>query len=56
MSDLHSVILTGRNDMYIIAAGALKIQATVIHVDAHFDLLHEPAGLKVESFVDAAWR
>jgi predicted nucleic acid-binding protein len=40
----------------IIAAGALKIQATLIHVDAHFDLLHEPAGLKVESFVDSARR
>ena len=40
----------------LIAAGALKIQATVIHVDAHFDLLHEPAGLKVESFVDTARR
>ena len=38
----------------LIAAGALKVEATVIHVDAHFDLLHEPAGLKVESFVDAA--
>ena len=40
----------------LIAAGALKVEATVIHVDAHFDLLHEPAGLKVESFVDAARR
>ena len=40
----------------LIAASALKIQATVIHVDAHFDLLHKPAGLKVESFVDAARR
>jgi len=40
----------------LIAAGALKIQATVIHVDAHFDLLHKPAGLKVESFVDTARR
>ena len=40
----------------LVAAGALKIQATVVHVDAHFDLLHEPAGLKVESFVDAARR
>jgi predicted nucleic acid-binding protein len=40
----------------LIAAGALKIQATVIHVDAHFDLLSKPAGLKVESFVDKARR
>ena len=38
----------------LIAAGALKIKATVIHVDAHFDLIHKPAGLKVESFVDRA--
>ena len=40
----------------LIAAGALKIKATVIHIDAHFDLIHKPAGLKVESFVDAARR
>ena len=42
----------------LIAAGALKIQATVVHVDAHFDLLHKFSGLKVESFVDMArrWR
>jgi len=40
----------------LIAAGALKVQATVIHVDAHFDLLHKPAGLKVESFVESARR
>ena len=36
----------------LIAAGALKIGATVIHVDAHFDLLHKLAELKVESFVE----
>jgi len=40
----------------LIAAGALKIQATVIHADAHFDLLHKAAGLKVESFVEDARR
>ena len=40
----------------LIAAGAFKMQATVVHVDAHFDLLHEFAGLKVESYVDAARR
>ncbi len=40
----------------LIAAGALKVHATVIHADIHFDLLHKPAGLKVESFIDAARR
>jgi predicted nucleic acid-binding protein len=36
----------------LIAAGALQIGATVMHADAHFDLLHKSAGLKIESFVE----
>ena len=40
----------------LIAAGALKIQATGIHADAHFDLLHKSAGFKGESFVEDARR
>ena len=38
----------------LIAACALKIGATIIHVDAHFDLLHKPSELKVESYVKEA--
>jgi len=37
----------------LIAACALKIDATVLHADSHFDLMIEPVNLKVESFVSA---
>ena len=35
----------------LIASCALKIEATIVHVDAHFDLMEKPAELKVESYV-----
>jgi len=35
----------------LIAACALKIGSTVVHVDAHFDLMAGHISLKVESFV-----
>jgi len=40
----------------LIASCALKIEATVVHVDAHFDLMQKPAELKVESYVNEAGR
>jgi hypothetical protein len=36
----------------LIAACALKVGATIVHADAHFDLLQKPAALKVESYVN----
>jgi predicted nucleic acid-binding protein len=38
----------------VIASCALKIRATIVHVDAHFDLMQQPAGLEVESYVKEA--
>ena len=35
----------------LIASCALKIGATLVHADAHFDLIHKHSKLKVESFV-----
>ena len=35
----------------LIAACALKTGSTVVHADAHFDLMASHIGLKVESFV-----
>jgi predicted nucleic acid-binding protein len=35
----------------LIAACALRAGATVVHADRHFDLMADPVGLKVESFV-----
>ena len=34
-----------------IAACAVKADATIVHADAHFDLLQKPADLMVESCV-----
>ena len=36
----------------LIAACALKVGATIVHPDVHFDLLQKPADLKVESYVN----
>ena len=36
----------------LIAACALNVGATVVHADPHFDLLHKPTDLKVESYVN----
>ena len=40
----------------LIASCALKIEATIVHVDAHFDLLYEQklSELKIESYVKEA--
>ena len=38
----------------LIASCALKIGATIVHVDAHFDLMQKAAQLKVESYVKEA--
>ena len=35
----------------LIAACAQEIEATVLHVDAHFDLMQKPVDLRVESYV-----
>ena len=35
----------------LIASCALKIEATIVHVDAQFDLMEKTAELKVESYV-----
>jgi len=35
----------------LIAACALRTESTVVHADAHFDLMAKHIGLKVESFV-----
>jgi len=35
----------------LIAVCALKTESTVVHADAHFDLMADHTGLKVESFV-----
>jgi len=35
----------------LVASCALKISATLVHSDAHFDLIHKHSELKVESFV-----
>ena len=37
----------------LIGTCALKTGATLVHADAHFDLMAGPAKLKVESFVTA---
>ena len=37
----------------LIAACALMSEATVVHADAHFDLISSKTGLKVESFIQA---
>jgi len=37
----------------LIAACALKTESTIVHADAHFDLMAKHARLKVESFVPA---
>jgi len=37
----------------LIAACALKTGSTLVHADAHFDLMANHIGLKVESFVQA---
>ena len=37
----------------LIAACALMLEATVVHADAHFDLISSKTGLKVESFIQA---
>ena len=37
----------------LIAACALMYEATVVHADAHFDLISSKTGLKVESFIQA---
>jgi len=36
----------------LIAACAIKEEATVLHVDGHFDLINKQVELKVESFVN----
>ena len=38
----------------LIAACALKTESTVVHADAHFDLMADHINLKVESFLTAA--
>jgi predicted nucleic acid-binding protein len=38
----------------VVAAAALRVDATVIHVDTHFDLMASPLGLKVESLIGPA--
>jgi predicted nucleic acid-binding protein len=38
----------------LIASSALRIKATVVHADLHFDLIRKHIGLKVESFVKRA--
>jgi hypothetical protein len=38
----------------LIAACALKTESTVVHADAHFDMMAKHSKLKVESFVTAA--
>jgi len=35
----------------LVAACALKLDATLVHSDAHFDMIHKHSELKVESFV-----
>ena len=35
----------------LVASCALKIGATLVHSDVHFDLIHKHSNLKVESFV-----
>ena len=40
----------------LIAACAQKVEATVLHADAHFDLMSTHVKLKVESFVQAVGR
>ena len=40
----------------LIAACAQKVEATVLHADAHFDLMSKQVGLRVESFVRAVRR
>jgi predicted nucleic acid-binding protein len=36
----------------LIAASAIKAKATVVHADAHFDLMANTIGLEVESYVN----
>ncbi len=38
----------------LIASSALRIKATIVHADLHFDLIRKHIGLKVESFVKRA--
>ena len=38
----------------VVAAAALKVAATVVHVDTHFDLMASPLGLNVESLIGPA--
>jgi predicted nucleic acid-binding protein len=38
----------------LMAACALKTESTLVHADAHFDLMASHIGLKVESFVQEA--
>jgi predicted nucleic acid-binding protein len=38
----------------LIASSALMANATVVHADAHFDMIKSHTGLEVESYVKAA--
>jgi len=39
------------SDLFLVDTSALKIGATLVHSDAHFDLIQKHSDLKVESFV-----
>jgi predicted nucleic acid-binding protein len=52
--DLRRKGITVPNTDILIASCALKIGATLVHSDAHFDLIHKHSELKVESFVKEA--